>query len=49
METTFMMGKEMSTSEYNCLINQYVCPECGGELHDEGCKICHNCGFSPCQ
>jgi predicted amidophosphoribosyltransferase len=49
METIFMTGKEMSTSEYNCLINENICPECRGELHPiNGCKICYNCGFEPC-
>ena len=50
METTYITGQAMSTSEYNCLINQNICPECRGELKDGGggCKMCFNCFFSPC-
>jgi len=26
-----------------------VCPECGNVMfHEEGCLICHTCGFSKC-
>jgi len=26
-----------------------VCPDCGGALrHEEGCMMCHSCGFSKC-
>jgi uncharacterized OB-fold protein len=27
------------------------CPECGSEAYypEGGCKLCHDCGYSPCK
>ncbi len=42
--------KKVTNSDFNEIDPaSYMCPECGSALfHEEGCLICHSCGFSKC-
>ena len=43
-----LLGKK--TSDKNININSSKCPKCGAELiHEGGCNICKNCGWTKCE
>lgn len=49
LENRYLKGKKSIPKGPSMLSGASTCPDCGQTLaHEEGCNICHACGFSKC-